>query len=192
MKSAPRPATYADVLAAPEHMVAEIVEGTLYTTPRPAARHAYAETMIARDLSSAFHLPPGDPAGPGGWWMLFEPELHLSADVVVPDIAGWRRERLAAIPDTPTITQAPDWVCEVVSPRTGTLDRGRKMRVYAREGVAHMWIVDPVTRTLEVYRLGADVWLAVSAHGDGDHVRVEPFDAIVIDLARWWLEPPAA
>ncbi len=124
--------------------------------------------------------------------MLFEPELHLSADVVVPDIAGWRRERLAAIPDTPTITRAPDWVCEVVSPRTGTLDRGRKMRVYAREGVAHMWIVDPVTRTLEVYRLGADVWLAVSAHGDGDHVRVEPFDAIVIDLARWWLEPPAA
>ncbi len=191
MSNARRRATYADVLAAPENMVAEIVDGTLYTSPRPATPHANAETMMIADLVPAFHGPPGDPSRPGGWWILAEPELHLGEDVIVPDLAGWRRDRLPVLPNAAAIRQAPDWVAEVASPRTGALDRGRKMRVYAREGVAHMWIVDPLARTLEVYRREALGWLVVGGYANDDRVQAEPFAQLEVDLTRWWLATPA-
>ena len=176
-------------LNAPEHVVAEIIDGELYASPRPASPHAVAASAIGADLFGPFHRSPSDPAGPGGWWILDEPELHLGADVVVPDLAGWRRERLPQLANVAYFTQAPDWICEVVSPATGRLDRVRKMRIYAREQVAHAWLVDPLQQTLEVYRLEGGRWLVASTHGGDEQVRAEPFEAIELQLARWWLEP---
>jgi len=146
------------------------------------------------DIGGAFDGPPGAPDRPGGWWILFEPELHFGEDVLVPDLAGWRRERLPVLPNAAFLTQAPDWVCEIVSPSTGRIDRSRKMRIYAREGAGHLWLVDPTPRTLEIYRLERAHWIVVANHGDDDVVRAEPFDAIELALVRWWLpdaeQPP--
>jgi len=126
--------------------------------------------------------------GPGGWWVLFEPELHLEADVLVLDLAGWRRERMPEVPDEAWCDIAPDWVCEVVSPSTGRLDRVRKMPKYAVHGVSHLWLVDPGVRTLEVYRLEQGRWSLIATHGDDDVslIRAEPFDAIELDLRLLW------
>jgi Uma2 family endonuclease len=124
---------------------------------------------------------------------LFEPELHLGADILVPDLAGWRRERMPVLRDVPYFELAPDWVCEVVSPSTGRIDRVRKMPIYARGQVGHIWLVDPLQRTLEVYHLEKSHWVVVGTHGDDELIRAEPFDAIELDMSRWWLEtePPA-
>ncbi len=184
-----RRATYEDLAKVPDTMVAEIIDGELIATPRPASPHARATSMLARDLGPPFDRPPGDPTGPGGWWLLFEPELHLGDDVLVPDYAGWRRERMPVLANVAAFTQAPDWLCEVVSPTTSAIDRGRKMRIYAREQVRHLWLIDPLARTLEVYRLEDGRWVVASTHGGTVAVRAEPFDAVELHLARWWLEP---
>ena len=183
-----RRATYQDLAKVPDTMVAELIDGELFATPRPATPHAHAAFALGGGLFGAFGRPPGDPAGPGGWWLLFEPELHLGPDVIVPDLAGWRRTRLPVLPNVSALTQAPDWACEVVSPSTGVIDRGRKMRVYAREQVGHLWIIDPILRTLEVYRLEDARWVVASTHAGTDVVRAEPFDAIELRLAGLWLE----
>jgi Uma2 family endonuclease len=180
-----RPATYDDLLQVPEHLVAEIVDGELYTSPRPAPRHAVAASVLGGQIGPPFHSGRG---GPGGWWILFEPELHLGGDVLVPDLAGWRRHRLPAMPDAAWFTLAPDWVCEVLSPSTGRLDRLKKLPVYAREGVAHAWLVDPLQRTLELLRLEGGRWLLLGVHGDDDVLRAEPFEAVAIDLAPLWAD----
>ena len=185
--TARRRATYDDLIAVPDNLVAEIIDGELVTSPRPASPHALAATRIGTDLGGPFDRPPGGGL-PGGWWLLFEPELHLGEDVIVPDIAGWRRERMPVLPNVVGFTQPPDWVCEVVSPRTGAIDRGRKMRIYARERVGHLWMVDPLARTLEIYRLEADRWIVASTHAASERVRPEPFDAMELDIGRWWLE----
>jgi Uma2 family endonuclease len=171
-------------------MVAEILDGELVVSPRPASPHAHAETIMAGDLSP-FDRPPGDPKGPGGWWLLVEPELHLGPDVLVPDLAAWRRDRMPALPNVVGFTQAPDWICEVLSPSTGRYDRGRKMRIYAREGVTHLWIVEPIARTIEVYRLEGDRWVVAATHGGEDPARLEPFAAVELEVARWWLDSAA-
>jgi Uma2 family endonuclease len=181
-------ATYEDVLSAPENKVAEILDGELFLSPRPAPRHAVASTRLAGVL-----VPFDDgPGGPGGWRILFEPELHFGEDVVVPDLGGWRRERLPAIPDTAFFSLAPDWICEVLSPATERIDRGRKLRIYARAGVAHAWFVNPVERTLEVLRLRDGAWTIVGVCSGSDTVRVEPFDAIELALGRLWVDPPVS
>ncbi len=186
MDPARRRATYEDVLNAPEHLVAEIVDGELYTSPRPASPHARAAWGIGQDVGP-FDRLPGAPGEPGGWWILFEPELHLGPEVMVPDLAGWRRDRMPAIPNVPFFELSPDWVCEVVSPTTGRLDRVRKMPAYARQQVAHLWLVDPLQRTLEVYRLDGVRWVVVATHGGTDVIRADPFEAIELDLSHWWL-----
>lgn len=178
-----RRATYDDVLQVPAHQVAEIVDGELHVSPRPASRHALAASVLWGDLGPPFHHGRG---GPGGWWILFEPELHFADDVVVPDLAGWRRERMPQFPDTAFFTLAPDWVCEVVSPSTERLDRAKKMPVYARENVSHLWLVNPVARTLEVYRLAEGRWLLLATHEGPAQVHAEPFEAIELSLAPLW------
>ena len=192
VKPARRPATYDDILAAPEHVVAEIVDGELFTSPRPASPHARAASWLGAVVTSSFDGPAGAGPSPGGWWILSEPELHLGPDVVVPDVAGWRRERMPRIPDVPYFDFAPDWVCEIASLSTAALDRGRKMRVYARAGVEHLWLVDPLVKTLEIYRRAADheppAWLLEVTHTGTDVVRTAPFAAIELDLARWWID----
>lgn len=183
-----RRATYDDLCQVPDHKVAEILDGELIVTPRPALRHARASSGIGGHLWGPFQ---GGRGGPGGWWILDEPELHLVDDVLVPDLAGWRRERLPAVPDTAYMTLAPDWVCEVISPTTERIDRSRKMRIYARESVTHLWLLDPLVRTLEVLRLEGARWVLLGTHSDTDIVRVEPFEAIEIELTTLWPEPPA-
>ena len=142
-------ATYEDVLNAPSNKVAEILDGELFLSPRPAPKHAVASSEIGMAIGNPFHRGAG---GPGGWWILDEPELHFGEQVLVPDLAGWRRERLPAIPDEAFFTLAPDWVCEVLSPSTERIDRSRKLRIYAEAGVQHAWLVKPTDRTVEVLR----------------------------------------
>lgn len=183
-----RRATYYDLREVPEPLVAELIDGEVIATPRPALPHALTASVIGMRLGP-FHGLPGGSGGPGGWWILDEPELHLGGDVLVPDLAGWRRERMPVVPNAAACEQSPDWACEVVSPTTGPVDRGRKMPIYAREQVRYLWLVDPSTRTLEVYRLEGARWVVVSTHAGGAAVRAEPFEAIELELNPWWGEP---
>jgi Uma2 family endonuclease len=178
-------ATYDDVLAAPPHMVAEIVDGDLILSPRPASRHAAAVSTLSEELGPPFKRGRG---GPGGWLIIYEPELHFASNVLVPDIAGWRRERMALLPDAPFITLAPDWICEVLSPGSARFDRKKKMPVYGHEGVRNAWLLDPVERTLEVYRLADTHWSLLATFSDEERVRAEPFDAIELALGLLWAD----
>src|SRR5688572_5797091 len=150
-----RRATYADLEAVPAHLVAEIINGELRTLPRPAPKHARASSRLGVRLGGPFDLGEG---GPGGWSILDEPELHLGLeqDVLVPDLAGWRLERMPKLPETAYFELPPDWVCEVLSPSTEADDRVDKMPIYAREGVRHVWLIDPILQTLEVFVLVAE------------------------------------
>jgi Uma2 family endonuclease len=184
-----RPATYEDLLQVPSHRVAEIVAGELHVSPRPAFRHALAASRLGVELGGPFDRGRG---GPGGWWILDEPELHLGEDVLVPDLAGWRRERMPELPDVAASALAPDWICEVVSPSTERLDRAKKMQVYAREKVAFLWLLNPRTRTLEVYRLSEGRWLLLATYEGAAGVRAEPFDAVELELSPLWGEEDQA
>ena len=182
--SAPRrKATYQDVLDAPAHRVAEIVDGTLYTHPRPAMLHALASSSLGTDLSNPFQFGRG---GPGRWWIIDEPELHPGEDILVPDLAGWRRERMPDYPDTAYVTLAPDWVCELLSASTRRLDLHGKRPVYAREGVRHLWFVDPTDRTLEAFELREHEWVLIASAKDDDPISIPPFDAITFSLGDLW------
>jgi Uma2 family endonuclease len=182
-------ATYQDVLDAPEHLTAEIIGGELRLSPRPGGPHTVAHSSLCHVLGSAFQLGT---TGPGGWMILVEPELHLADDIVVPDLAGWRRERLPTVGDEAFFTIVPDWACEVLSRSTRVHDRSEKLPIYAREGVQHVWLLDPIQRTLEVLRAHDDKWLIVAIHRGDVRVRAEPFDAIELDLAVLWsaIAPP--
>ncbi len=179
----PEPATYQDVLDAPPHRVAEIIDGTLQMNPRPASRHAWASSGLGGSITQPYNYGRG---GPGGWWIVFEPELHLGEDILVPDLAGWRRERMVDYPDAAYFTLAPDWVCEVLSPSTRAMDQGRKRDIYAREGVAYLWFVDPDARTLEAFELREDHWVLLKTLTDNDSVSLPPFDAISFSLGDLW------
>lgn len=186
MSTPRRKATYDDLCAVPERFVAELVGGELVTSPRPALPHALATSAIGGQLFDRFNGPPGDPDRPGGWWILDEPELHLGDDVLVPDLAGWRRSRMPSLSNVVGVAVAPDWVCEVVSPTTSVLDRRRKMPIYARVRVGHLWLVDPLHTTLELYRLADGAWVHVGTHTGDVRVRLSPFEEIELDLTRWW------
>ena len=176
-------ATYQDVLDAPEHRVAEIVEGTLHTHPRPAAPHVRASSVLGRKIGSPYD---DEIDGPGGWWIIDEPELHLGDDILVPDLAGWRRERMPDYPDTANFTLAPDWVCEVLSASTRRFDLHGKRPVYAREGVGHLWLVDPTDRTFEAFELRDGQWVLIASAKDDEPVSIPPFDGIAFSLGDLW------
>jgi Uma2 family endonuclease len=181
---AKRRATYEDLLAVPENLVAEIIDGELFTQPRPATRHARAAGRLGAELDGPFDQGRG---GPGGWWIVPEPELHLHGHVLVPDIAGWRHEQMPNFPDSSAFEVAPSWVCEILSPGTAASDRKRKMPIYASERVGHVWLLDPAIKTLEVFRLESGGWRVVGAWEGADVVRAEPFDAIEIRLQTLWI-----
>ena len=176
-------ATYQDVLDAPEHMVAEVIGGTLHTHPRPSPRHAVASSRLGIELGGPFDRGRG---GPGGWWLLDEPELHLGEEILVPDLAGWRRERMPELPDTAYFTLAPDWTCEVLSASTRKLDLVRKRPIYAREGIPHLWLVDPVERILEAFELHEGRWVLIASVEDDEPVNIAPFEAVTFGLGELW------
>ena len=180
----PQPrATYQDVLDAPPHRVAEIVDGVLHTNPRPAMPHARASSSLGVKIGGPFDHDAG---GPGGWWIIDEPELHLGEDILVPDLAGWRRERMPVYPDAAYCTLAPDWVCEILSPSTRKLDLHGKRPVCAREGVGHLWLVDPTDRTLEAFELREGEWVLIATAQDDAPVHIRPFDAVTFSLGDLW------
>jgi Uma2 family endonuclease len=180
---AERFATYEDLCQVPDHLVAQIIHGQLITLPRPAPRHARASSIIGGKL-----VPTYDEGnnGPGGWWILDEPELHLGRDILVPDLAGWKRERMPSLPDIAYFELAPDWVCEVLSPSTARMDRADKLPLYAANGVQHVWLVDPDAQTLEVFALDAGHWRLESVYKTADEVCAPPFDALQFNLAALW------
>jgi Uma2 family endonuclease len=178
-----KPATYPDIEALPAQVVGEIAFGILHTQPRPAPRHARATTRMASELDLPFDRGRG---GPGGWIILIEPELHLGPHVIVPDVAGWRRDRMPRLPDTTFIELAPDWVCEVLSPTTQRFDRTDKLAIYAKFGVEHCWYVDPNARTLEVFARQGEKWLIAATFKDGDAVTAPPFEAHTFALDLLW------
>ena len=178
-----RGANYADLVAVPDNFVAEIIAGELYASPRPSPPHAHAASVLGIELGGPFHRGR---SGPGGWMLLDEPELHFGDDVLVPDIAGWRRERMPALPNTAYFTLAPDWLCEVLSPSTETIDRTRKLAIYAAQVVGHVWLVTPLLETLEVLRLESQRWSLLATHEGNAKRRAEPFDAIELELGALW------
>jgi len=176
-----RAARYEDLLALPDEVTGEILGGELHVAPRPAFPHTHAATQLGAMLEPFF--PRG--SGPRGWLILNEPECHLGGDVLVPDLAGWRLERFVQ-PKTPYHTQAPDWACEVLSPGYARKDRTKKIPIYAREGVTHAWLVDPIEATLEVYELDGPTYRLIQSFAGAKKVRARPFDAIEIDLDALW------
>ncbi len=180
---AERFATYQDILDLPEHLVGEIIHGALVTHPRPAPKHLLASSALRDELFGPFHRGRG---GPGGWWILDEPELHLGSHILVPDLAGWRRERLASLPDTAYFELATDWLCEVLSPATARTDRADKLPLYAAHAVDWCWLVDPDLRTLEVLQRREAHWLLVDTYKDDAQVQAPPFADITIDMAGLW------
>lgn len=179
-------ATYQDVLDAPDHLVAEIINGELRLSPRPGAPHTVAASSLGYLLGPPFHIGSN---GPGGWVILDEPELHLGENVVVPDLAGWRAERMPVVPDV-YFTLAPDWVCEALSPSTRVNDRVEKLPIYAAAGVSHVWLIDAAKRSLEVFRLRDGTYFIAAMYQGNEKVRAEPFDAIELDLGVLWAYLP--
>ncbi|MDB4962289.1 MAG: hypothetical protein JWP01_2288 [Myxococcales bacterium] len=183
-----RKATYQDVLDAPAHKVAEIINGELRLSPRPAIPHASVASALGEELGPPFKRGKG---GPGGWIILDEPELHLGEeDIVVPDLAGWRRERLPMLSEDAYFTLPPDWLCEVLSKSTEKMDRAEKLPIYAAAGVGHVWLISTRLRMLEVLRLHEGKWLTLAVHRDDERIRAEPFDAIELDLSVLWSDLP--
>jgi Uma2 family endonuclease len=178
-----KPATYADLEALPDNVVGELIDGVLYASPRPAGPHAIGASHLGGVLIMPFVAGQG---GPGGWVILDEPELHLGDDVLVPDVAGWHRERMPNPREYVAFPVPPDWVCEVLSPSTKALDRQKKLPIYAREGVRHVWLMDPQARTLEVFRLEGPDYVLLATHSGAGHIRAEPFEAIELHLPFLW------
>ena len=179
----PRRATYQDVLDAPAHRVAEVVDGRLHTHPRPAPPHALASSQLGGELTGPFGRGRD---GPGGWWIIDEPELHLGEDILVPDLAGWRRERMPGLPEAAYFSLAPDWGCEVLSASTRRLDLHGKRPIYAREGVGYLWLVDPTEHTLEAFELHDGHWVLIASAKDDEPVCIRPFDAVTFSLGDLW------
>jgi Uma2 family endonuclease len=180
-------ATYADLCAVQENFVAEILDGELYASPRPTFSHVRVASALGVLLGGPFQFGIN---GPGGWLMVDEPELHLEADVLVPDLAGWRAERVSVAAAAAYPTVAPDWICEVLSPSTETLDRVHKLGVYAREGVGYAWLMDPLSHTLEILHLAGRGWSLLTTHQGGGSIRAAPFDAVELELGAVWVIEP--
>ena len=178
---------YDRLCALPEGLTGEIIDGRLYTEPRPAGPHGYTELALGSRLFLLYGRGEG---GPGGWWILVEPEIHFVRDreVLVPDLAGWRRERMPAIPREHRFETVPDWVCEILSPATRSKDRELKMPTYAKYGVPYLWLIDPETRRLEAYELREGTWMSLGTFEGQAEVRVAPFDAVVLRLGDLWVE----
>lgn len=181
-----RPATFEDIEALPEHLVGEVIDGTLYVHGRPPPWGSYLQGQLLHALWNPFHRAKG---GPGGWWIFREPGIRAGGSPeFVPDFAGWRRERAPHLPERWELV--PDWACEIVTNATRAFDHRIKRAFYARLGIGHLWFIDLEDRTLSVSELTDGHWSELGVYGDGDVVRVIPFDAIELNVSDLWPHPP--
>lgn len=185
MRAARRPGLYDQLVSLPPTLTGEILNGQLHTQPRPSGPHAVASSSLGGELVGPFQKGRG---GPGGWWIVDEPEIHFQRDVevAVPDLAGWRRERMPNIPQDHRFDVVPDWICEILSPSTASKDREIKLPLYARYGVRHIWLIDPKARTLETLARQDGAWVVAGYFKDGDEVTAPPFEAVTIELEGLW------
>jgi Uma2 family endonuclease len=181
-----RPPLYEQLAALPDVLTGEIIDGQLYTQPRPRGPHGWSEVVLGAKLIDPYGFGRG---GPGGWWILVEPEVHLVRDteVVVPDLTGWRKSRMPRIPEGHRFEVVPDWVCEILSPASESKDRRIKLPLYARHGVAYAWLIDPEARSLEAYELAGGEWRPLGTFRGSQTVAVAPFDAVPLALAELWV-----
>ncbi len=184
-ESAKRKVRYEDLYDLPENMIGEIVDDELHALPRPSPRHAKAASDLGATLVYPYRFGRG---GPGGWIILDEPEIRLGEHTLVPDLAGWKKERFPSSIKTNWIGVAPDWVCEVLSPNTMRLDKTKKMPIYATHNVKHIWLLNPIDKTLDVFKLASGGWLLLNSYAENDKARAEPFQETEIDLSDLWLE----
>ena len=185
MRTVLKQTIYEQLEALPERLTGEILNGQLHAEPRPSGRHLRVESTLGSKVHRCYDEGDG---GPGGWWILVEPEVHLVRDieVAVPDLGGWRRERMPALPDDHRFEIVPDWVCEVLSPSTSSKDREIKMPIYAGHGVAYIWLGDPNRRTLEAYALDNGEWRQIAQAQDDQVISVPPFEALRLELVTLW------
>jgi Uma2 family endonuclease len=187
-KPSPRVPTLADLDALPAGIVGEIIEGVLYTMTKPRAPHQRTTRTIGGRVGDPFDHGRG---GPGGWWILTDPGIELpNTPEIAPDVAGWRRERMPTLPVNESIRVVPEWVCEILSPTTRRHDMLRKQPYYAKVGVPFLWLVDLDARVLTTYLLEGNAWRVSGTYSDETEARIEPFDAVPLNVADWW--PPAA
>jgi Uma2 family endonuclease len=180
-----RPATYADLLALPEDVRAEILDGEISVMPAPRPRHSKPQRALGRFIGGPFDDDDGF-GGPGGWWIFVEVDVQLGRDVVRPDLSGWRRERLSE-PDVRPITVTPDWVCEILSEKHEARDRVKKKHLYAQHGIRHYWLVDPEARTLEAFALVDGRWVDAGTFDHTAVARIAPFEAVELPVGRLFL-----
>jgi len=178
--------SYADLFDLPENVIGEIIDGEIIATPRPSRKHVSAGSSLGYQIGPRYQF--GESGGPGGWLILIEPEVGLGDDIIVPDLAGWRKERFPIEEPHNWISISPDWICEILSPSTVRIDKIRKMPLYALHGVPFLWLLDPSNKTLEVFRLESGRWLVLGTFAENDRVCAEPFLEAEIDLGNLWLE----
>lgn len=182
MYPAAKPATYDDLLALPEDVRAEVVDGQIVTAPSPLPEHSRAAGGLVRRIGGPFDEDHGR-GGPGGWWILSEVDVQLGVhDIVRPDVVGWRRERLAEPWGVRPITVAPDWVCEILSPSNEAHERVTKAALYQRSGVPFYWLLNPLVRTLEAFKLVDEQWVRFGAYDDSDRARIAPFEEVELEV----------
>ncbi|MBF0508339.1 MAG: Uma2 family endonuclease [Deltaproteobacteria bacterium] len=185
-KPASKKATYEDLYGIPENTTGQIIDGELIVTPRPSRRHGFSATALGGAVTGPYQFGQG--GGSGGWIFIIAPEIGLGENILVPDLAGWKRERFPWQEEFNWISVAPNWVCEVLSPSTLRIDKVKKMHIYARHGIEHIWLIDPAAMFLEVFRLESGGWLLLGSYAENDKVRAEPFQEIEINLGDLWLE----
>ncbi|MFH1115417.1 MAG: Uma2 family endonuclease [Pseudomonadota bacterium] len=182
---AKRRASYEDLYGIDENAIGQIIDGELIVSPRPSRGHSFAANVLTTEVTSSYQF--GGSRGPGGWIILIEPEIKMGEDILVPDLAGWKEDRLPREEKTNWISVSPDWVCEIVSESSIRVDRIKKMSIYAREGIPYFWLINPRDHTLEVFRLESGRWTVLGTFADDDKVRAEPFQEVEIELGRlWW------
>ena len=182
---ADKTASYEDLFGIPDNEVGEILAGDLITHPRPTPKHSLAASMMGAELIREFGSRQKDGSN-GDWWILDEPECHLAADIVVPNLAGWRKSTMQELPETAWFDTRPDWVCEVISPSTARYDRGIKREIYAREGIGYYWIVDPIEKLIEVFVLKDGSWLLTNTAVADQKIGLAPFESLPFDLSVLW------
>ncbi len=180
-------ADYADLYSIPENMIGEIIDGELYAMPRPSPRHC--NTASSLGIIIGYYYKIGMNGGIGGWWILDKPGIHFSdlkEDIMVPDISGWKKEKMPELPAETYFSVTPDWICEILSPATAAHDRKKKLPKYAKFGVSYFWIVDPANRTVEILKLKNGEYSVSAVYCEDDKMKAEPFTEILIDLKNIW------